>query len=165
MCVYSKNLLLSWIYRAEIRSPFKISSTDDCSGMFCCLESRTSEVVGLPSETLALWSFFLSNINNNLGSSAAGIITPNDAQSYRYGQITIDVQRGKFIVLTSAVANDGDIIVTAVFGFSFGVNFALQEDKDVFLPGSVKQESVLIQPDNTALLISAICGIDSFSRT
>ena len=46
---------------------------------------------------------------------------------------TVDVQRGKFIVLTSAVANDGDIIVTAVFGFSFGVNFALQEDKDVFL--------------------------------
>ena len=60
-------------------SPFKISSTDDCSGMFCCWGNRTAEVVGLPSETLA---YFLTNIIlNNLG--CRNNITPKDAQSSR----------------------------------------------------------------------------------
>lgn len=47
---------------------------------------------------------------------------------------------------------------SAAFRFSFGVNFASQEDKDAFLQRLCEARRVLKQPDNTALL-SAILDL------
>ena len=50
-----------------------------------------------------------------------------------------------------AVAKDSDIVIP-VYRFSFGVNFASQEDKDALLYRLCEARRILKQPDNTAQL-------------